>query len=80
MNSILDKMIYKFPKDIGLLIFRFIISDSNDIKFRIHRINAYNNEYTPKYELAFIGNKYVKNKNNQYLSRICKKMVNIGII
>jgi len=58
MENMLD--IQKLPEDIRKHIFIFIIPDSLDIKFRIHQINIYNEEYSPKYQLAFIGDKYVK--------------------
>lgn len=70
MENTLD--IQKLPEDIRRVIFSFVISDSLDIKFRIHQINIYNEEYSRKYQVAFIDNNYVKNKNGQYLSRISK--------
>ena len=70
MENTLD--IQKLPEDIRRVIFSFIISDSLDIKFRIHQINIYNEEYSRKYQVAFIGDKYVENNNGQFLSRISK--------
>jgi len=72
MNKTLDDYIKKLPPYIGKEIFKFIIQDSHNIKFRHY--SKYNNYYySPRYTVACIKNKFIESMNETYLSRISKK-------
>jgi len=69
----LDYYISKLPPYLGKEIFKFIIHDSLSITFQNYYIYSANRAYNPKYLVAFSNNKFIKNDNGLYLSRITKK-------
>ena len=88
MHNSLDNYIKKLPTEIGREIFSFIIPRSLDIIFNnyikyIKDIKEIDEEtpllyytgyaYNKKYEIAYLGNILLKNKDELYLSRISKK-------
>jgi len=63
----------RLPRDIGKEIFSFLIPDPNAITFRKCDNYTRVDNYSGKYEIAFMGNKQIKNEKGEYLSRIGKK-------
>jgi len=72
MSLSFNHYIWRLPPYIGKEIFSFLIPDSSAITFR----ECYNNRvdnYSDKYEIAFMGDKMIQNAKGKYLSRIGKK-------
>ena len=73
MKGSLEHFICGLPVDIGKEVFKFVIPESNKLVFRKYCMHSNNYAYNPKYEVAFMDDRLVKNKKGLYLSRICKK-------
>ena len=73
MNQSLDQYMEMLPPYIGKEIFKFIIPNSSYITFRRYSIYNSDSLYSQKYEIAFIKEKRVVNKEGVYLCRISKK-------
>ena len=69
----MESFMKRLPPYIGKEIFSFLIPKYSDIIFRHGGRKYQNGSYSPKYEIAYIGNQIVKNCEGLYLSRICKK-------
>jgi len=73
VSTIPYKLIGNLPHEVGMEILSFIINDSTTVRFRSFSVYSNNLAYNPRYQVAFIGENLVKNKNGEYLSRISKK-------
>ena len=63
----------RIPTEIGNEILSYLIPEPSNIIFCREYPKSNYNAYSSKYELAYIGNKKIQNKQNHYLSRIWKK-------
>ena len=69
----MNYFIANLPECLVKEILQFIIHDADRIQFRKYISNNIHDAYGSLYEIAFINNSYVENKQGIYLSRIYKK-------
>jgi hypothetical protein len=66
----LDQDIVEYPPFTGRETFRFIIPDSSQITYGYYCKYIENSAYNPRYQVAFIEDRVVKNEKGIYLSRM----------
>lgn len=73
MTNRLASSINQLPAEIKREILYFIIPDPRTVRFSPNYPLYHSEFYSYKYDVAFLNNKILKNKNGGYLSRIAKK-------
>ena len=68
----MEPIMNTLPRELGCEIFSFIVPNSSQIEFRKHNHRS-RDSYNKRCQKAYINGYLLKNKDNKFLSRVCKK-------